>query len=132
MANLKFSGYLAHSAAFPAVTNTQYHADSGADALHPPMASTHGFVPSSCTVTELHVDPTSNTTAASTTFTVYKNGVATAVTVTVGAASTTVQNDTAHAVTFNGTTDVMDLVSVRSGSLATQMFFSATVKTTPL
>ncbi len=132
MANLKFSGHLAHSTPFPAVTTTQYHADSGSDLLRPPVASSQGFVPSSCTVTELHVDPTLNTTAASTTFTIYKNGVATAVTVTVGAASTTVQHDTAHTATFNGTSDVMDLVSVRSGSLASQLLFAATVKTTPL
>jgi len=128
---LKFSGYLADSGVFPSVTTTQFHADAGSDETHPPMASSQGFVPPSCSVTELRVRPTVNTTAASTTFTVYKNGVATAVTVSVGSGSTSPATDTAHSVSFNGTTDVLDLVSVRSGSLATKILFSATLKTLP-
>lgn len=132
MATLKFSGYLASTAAFPFVGTTQFHADCGADPSHAPLVSSQGYIPPSCTVTELRVDPTANTSAAGTTFTVYKNGVATGVAVSVGSASTTPVTDTAHTVTFNGTTDVLDLVSVRSGSLATMTYFSATVKTTPL
>jgi len=131
MATLKFSGYLASTAVFPSVGSTQFHADAGADTTHAPLVSSQGFIPPSCTVTELRVDPTANT-SGSTTYTIYKNGVATAVTVTVGASSITPQTDAAHTVTFNGTSDVLDLVSVRSGSLATSTFFSATVKTTPL
>src|SRR4051812_10523622 len=107
---LKFSGVLSDSGVFGGVGTTQFHADAGSDETQPPMASSQGFVPPSCSVTELHVRPTVNTTAASTTFTVYKNGVATAVTVTVGAGSTSPATDTAHSATFNGTTDVLDLV----------------------
>jgi len=131
MASLKFSGYLANSGVFPGVGTTQFHADSGADPSHAPMTSSNGYIPASCTVTELHVNPSVNS-AGSTTYTVYKNGVATAVTVTVSSTSTTPVADTTHTVTFNGTTDVLDLVTVRGGSLATSTYFSATVKTTPL
>ncbi len=132
MAQNKFTGYLAHSTTFPAVTTTQYHADPGARQNVAPVASSHGFIPPSCTVVGLTVNPMTNTTANTTTFAVYKNGVATAVTLTVGAASTTKVRDVAHTVTFNGTTDVLDLVSVRTGSLATMMLFGAVVATTPL
>lgn len=127
MATLDFSGYLPNAG-----PSTQFHADIGPDSTNLPLVSSQGFIPPSCTVTELHVDPTLNTTAGATTFTLYKNGVAQPVTVTIGAASTTPASDVAHTVTFNGTTDVMDLVSSRTGSLTTALAFGATVKTTPL
>lgn len=123
---VKFSGVLPSGGG-----TTQFHADSGSDEGNAALASSQGYVPPACTVTELHVRPTLNTTANSTTFTVYKNGSATAVTVSVGAGSTSPATDTAHSVAFNGTTDVLDLVSVRSGSLATKMLYSAVLKTTP-
>ncbi len=132
MAQQKFSGHLANSSTFPAVTATQYHSDPGARPDVAPVATAQKFVPPSCTVVGLTVNPITNTTANTTTFTVYKNGVATAVTLTVAAGSTTKVRDVAHTVTFNGTTDYLDLVSVRTGSLATSMFFGAVVESTIL
>ena len=127
MAILDFSGYLASGG-----PSSQFHADIGPDSTNLPLVSSQGYTPPSCTVTELHVDPTLNTTAGATTFTIYKNGSPTAVTVSVSAGSVTPASDVAHTVTFNGTTDVMDLVSSRNGSLTTALAFGATVKTTPL
>ena len=127
MATLDFSGYLPSGG-----PSSQFHADIGPDSSNLPLVSSQGYIPPSCTVTDLRIDPTLNTTAAATTFTIYKNGSPTAVTVTVGASSVTPASDVAHSVTFNGTTDTMDLVSARSGSLTTALAFGATVKTTPL
>lgn len=126
MAQIKFTGLLPSGAGA-----TQYHADPGVE-VNGPQAVSQGFVPPSCTVVGLTVNPTSNTTANTTTFEVYKNGVATGVKVTVGAASTTKVRDVAHTATFNGTTDVLDLASVRTGSLATTLTFAAVVATTIL
>jgi len=132
MAQIKFSGFLPSTADFGGVGTTQFHEDPGIATTQAPIAASVGFIPPSCTAVGLTVHPLSNTTAASTTFAIFKNGSATGITVTVGSGSTTIQIDNSHTATFDGTTDTLDLVSTRTGSLATRLKFSAIVSTTPL
>ncbi len=109
---LKFSGKHSYVAG---IGDTNYHADvAGLGGITDPS----GYIPAACTVSALRVGVTTNSSAiAPVVFTVYKNGSPTSMTVTVGSTSTSPQIDNAggHAVTFNGTTDTLDLVTSRTG-----------------
>jgi len=119
---LLFSGYADNSGL------SQTHANRGAT-VDASFSQAVAYIPPACTLRSLRLVPLTNTRTVSTTFTVYKNGAATGVTVTVPAGSTAAVTDT-HSVAFNGTSDTFSLVS--SGSPTGHISFGATIETGPV
>jgi len=80
--------------------------------------STRGYVPAACTITFLEVDPQGGgAPTVDTVFTIYKNGSSTAATVTQGAgghSGSVIFSGTFGVLTFNGTTDTLDIVCTPS------------------
>jgi len=112
----------------------QTHASYGAttSAPGPSQTSDIAYLPPAITVRGLRVNVLVNTRTVSTTFTLYKNGSpatdanGNAIQIGIGSLTTGVVTD-AHAVAFNGTTDVLSLVS--SGSPTGYVLFGATLET---
>src|SRR3569623_241129 len=76
------------------------------------------YVPPACTIKGLRVAVSSTKSKSKAmTVTLYKNGAPTGLTITIPAGAVGIFSDTAtgHAVSFNGTTDKLDLVSSRAG-----------------
>ena len=80
--------------------------------------STRSYIPAACTITFMEIAPQSGgAPTVDTVFTVYKNGVATACTLTQTASNTNssvVFSGTFGSLTFNGTTDTLDIVATPS------------------
>lgn len=103
---------------------TSYASDAGVAAAV--SATSVGYPqPRAVTFKNLKVNPSINTLPATATFTVYKNGVATSITCTVGAGSTAIAGDTTNTAAF-AVDDRFDLVVTETG-IGT-LAFSATVE----
>jgi len=83
-----------------------------------------GYVLPACTLTSLRVSVFVNIGGPDATITVYKNKLPTLMSVTIPAATKLVISDFTHAVTVNGTTDV---ISVVVGTHAGNLHFTATL-----
>jgi len=98
----------------PAGTTPRYYLQG----TNTTTTSTRGYVPANCTLTFLEVDPQSGVgPTVSTVFTVYKNGSPTAATVTIGSGQTSggvIFSASFGTISFNGTTDVLDIVGTPS------------------
>lgn len=108
---LKFSGVHSFDVNGDAVI---YHSDTPGFGTNAP----NSYVPPACTIKGLRLSVRDNKSLiVPVVFTVYKNGSPTSMTVTVPSGSSAPQIDTTagHFVTFNGTTDTLDLVSFRTG-----------------
>lgn len=116
---LQFSGF-ADATGFD-----QTHANYGANANAPASAAV-AYLPPACTMRALRLKPLTNTRTVATTFTVYKGGLPTSIQVTIPALSTALVIDS-HAVSFNGTTETISLVS--TGSPTGTITFGATLET---
>lgn len=99
------------STAIPAGTTHEYMAIGG----NTMSTTTRGYIPAACTITFLEIDPQSGgAPTVDTVFTIYKNNSPTAATVTMGAGGHSggvIFSGTFGVLTFNGTTDTLDIVS---------------------
>jgi len=118
---LKFSGGLLGGAG----ATTSYLADTGAapaanlTAIEYPISQHY--------MTRLRVKPEANTFATNVVATVFKNGVATALTVTIPAGSTAVVSDTAHSALF-ADGDLLAIVLSNAGDAAKTISLMAVVE----
>lgn len=123
---LKFSGvYIQSSVLFLADSG---QANSGGMVEY---TTAQNYPMPACTVSKLFVNPSFNTHATSFVVTVFKNSVATAVTVTIPPASTVVVFDLTHSVVF-AAGDVLSLRIDTVGDLISSAGFAATLQALPV
>lgn len=95
--------------------STEYTDTHGNDSGSSSESSVGNIMPISGTLRNLYIDPFANTCNGSTVFTLMKNGVATALTVTVAASTTTISSDTTHTESISAG-DRISLKCVTTGS----------------